>query len=138
MRIKAAGRFDDDDYRKFPSFKLAIKFHDNDFYYTFQSVLQILSESPWFDDRVSQTKQWWADRINELSTPCEHLFQARVDLVKLGYEDSTPSRGNYLKITAKDILLNEEVDEYLAETEWDNGETHVAISSSYDRQFFAV
>lgn len=124
--------------------KLAIKFGDNDFYFTFMPLLDILSESPWFDSNFDVPKECWAEIINRLSAATHVLFQSRPDMVSYGYsalEEELKTAlevRDYVKISPEQILIGEEVDEYLANVEWDNGETFVVILNEYGKSVVAV
>ena len=93
--------------------KIAIKFGDNDFYNCFTGVLKTLLEAKKWYSELPTDKEKLSIIINEISYGCYLLFQNQFEY---GKEYTTKTIDitlkEYLKISPKNILLNEEVDEY--------------------------
>lgn len=88
--------------------KIAIVFGDNDFVNTFMPIMEILSdawahsEPKFFDD-----KKKVCEAINLISEGCYLLFQ------KGDYTERDEHIREYLKVHPGNVLLNEEVDDYI-------------------------
>lgn len=138
-KIISNGRFEKEGYKP-KGQKLAIKFRDNDFYYTFMPLLDILSESPWFDSNFDVPKECWVEMINKLSAATYPLFQSRPDMVAYGHytlEEELKrflEEKKYIKISSDQILLGDEVDEYLSKVDWANGETFIVILNEFGKE----
>lgn len=107
--------------------KIAILFGDNDFYFTFTGVLQtLLNATKVGHTALPMEKDKLAIIINELSLGIylSHQNQFRYKGSD-SMEDHIEHIRKYLKIEAKDILVGDEVQKYLMETEWNNGDTFV-------------
>jgi hypothetical protein len=103
--------------------KIAIIFSDNDFYNCFYGVLQTINLADKWCSLEHLTKEQWATCINEIAYGSYLLFQNR-------FEYGDESQGKYLKekylrVTPDMILLGDEVDEYVKNTEWNNSETFI-------------
>lgn len=105
--------------------KLMICFHDNDFGNTFRGVLVTLVSALVWDKRIELfTKEQWLSVINEISFGSYILWQNGFRYKNS--EDHYEHIREYLKISEKDLLMNEEVDSFMAENgEWQNGESFV-------------
>ena len=111
--------------------KIAILFHDNDFYNTFVGVLKTLGESiKYMDGKENFDKEKLTLIINDIAYSCYLLFQNDWESNEQLKKDETHLR-EYLTIKEKDVLMNEEVDEYKKGTEWDNHETFILEYDSY-------
>ena len=111
--------------------KIAILFHDNDFYNTFVGVLKTLGESiKYMDGKENFDKEKLTLIINDISYSCYLLFQNDWESNSKLREKEASLR-NYLTIKEKGVLMNEEVDEYKKGTEWDNHETFILEYDSY-------
>lgn len=128
--------------------KIAIKFGDNDFYSTFTHVLKILSVAVQKVEyrRVLFTKDkakiCWI--INQLSPICYVLFQNHWEyngFEKIEGHNTSSSEyyqkmQKYLSITEDRILLDEEVEKYFAENDWDNSETFWMVVNDHTGEVF--
>lgn len=105
--------------------KIAIKFGDNDFYGTFHGVLQTILSAKAFKGRMVEDKEQLCEIINQISYGMYLLYQNQFEynIERLG--GVCESTKDWLQISPDRLLLNEEVDIYLRETEWDNGETFI-------------
>ena len=112
--------------RRLDDFRIAIRYHDNDFYFAFLGILHTIDGAcdnarNWRDAGLSTfDKERWAEIINEMMLGMYLLWQNQ-----MCYSCDRESTKKYLTIKPEYVLLNEEVDEYLSKTEWDNGETFV-------------
>lgn len=106
---------------------IAIRFGDNDFGPTFRSLLNSIAYSLEEGIRLgnvfpTRDKEKIAKIISVAAIghyrTCQNPYE---------YNETTPDSqtARYLTIDAEKILLYEEVDEYLAENDWDNAETFV-------------
>ncbi len=116
--------------------KIAIRFGDNDFHSTWTGVLETIAQSFIYgDEDITKDKAALIKALNQLAYPCYFVFQYRWDLE--GKSNSTYKEINedyyrkYLNIEADRVYLNEEVDKYEKETDWNNGETFVLEYNSY-------
>ena len=105
--------------------KIAIKFGDNDFYNCFYGVLETIKNARKWNDKVTEDKEQLCKIINEISYGLYLLYQNSFEYnnEKSGELDNHTKQ--YLQITPDQILINEEVVEYLQEVEWDNSDTYV-------------
>lgn len=118
--------------------KIAIKFGDNDFYNTLRPLLEIIKISQtWKHYRneieLDKTRLCWI--INNLSPIIYIMFQNFWEyngLDKIEIKDTSKSSEfkriqKYLQITEDQLLINNEVDEYIQSLKdgWDNQETHI-------------
>ena len=102
--------------------KIGIVFGDNDFHRTFRSVLKILGEA--LRDGIEMDKEKILDMVNSFSYPCYLLFQNDWDTKEKLAEDRKHDI-EYLTIKMGRLLLDDEVDKYKKEVDWNNGETWI-------------
>lgn len=105
--------------------KIAIKFGDNDFYNTFKGVLETLNGAYKWTDRLPVKKAELCKMINEISYGCYLLYQNQFSYNDEKQGEVCERTKRYLQITPEKILIDKEVDEYLATVEWDNSETFI-------------
>jgi hypothetical protein len=115
--------------------KIAICFHDNDFHCAFTAALNFLKDADIQTGigNITKDKDKLCLLINQLLPICylTHQNHWRYNGLEKETAKSTLTSKeylnikNYLHITADRILLDGEVDEYLEETNWDNGETFI-------------
>ena len=105
--------------------KIAIKFGDNDFYNCFSGVLKTILEAYKWTESLPKDKTHLCKIINEISYGCYLLYQNQFDYNDEASGELCERTKKYLQITPERILLNEEVDEYLAKVDWDNSETFI-------------
>jgi len=106
--------------------KIAIRFHDNDFDNTFRGILQLLLNAYRHYGRLPEDKEELAIIINEISVGIYLSFQNQFeDTRNRTIKEEMEYMREYLKITSDRIMVDEEVDEYLAKTEWNNSETFI-------------
>ena len=106
--------------------KIAIRFHDNDFGNTFIGVLQFLLNAYKHYGQLPEDKAELAIIINEISVGAYFSYQNQFEYThgKTIQEEMVRLR-KYLNITVDRIMVDGEVDEYLAKTEWNNRETFI-------------
>lgn len=106
--------------------RIAIKFGDNDFTCVFECVFELLELYFDKDDNVFNNKEQLYLLINSLMFPAYLLKQNKFSYSAEDFKHYEYLRDLYLKIKGIDnLLINEEVDKYLAENDWDNGEVFV-------------
>lgn len=102
--------------------KIGIKFHDNDFYVTFTSLLYMLYEANKESKDLTSDKTKLAFIINSAIYGCYAVFQNRC---RYGEEKDLLDNKRlkeYLTITPNDIIIDSEIDAHLnSDTFW-NGE----------------
>lgn len=94
--------------------KIAIKFHDSDFRYTFLSVLEIIKKSERTIHNPMNNKDLICKFINSMSFALEVL---RTGITHIYSHEKHRKLEQYLKISEDKILINEEVDEYIQKTD---------------------
>lgn len=100
--------------------KLAIRFSDNDFYYTIAAFLRVLLPDESFTHHLANDLKFTKAQIVELFNGMAYsLYLLKQNAWRYKPGENTQS---YLKITEKNVYLDGEVDSYLAEHTWDNGE----------------
>lgn len=92
--------------------KLIIKFPDNDYYNTFYGVLSTLKCASKWNEKYPKDKEALCIVINSIIYGCYLLFQ------KSDYEHL--STKEYLKISINDILIDDEVEQFLSSKESEN------------------
>ena len=108
-------------------YKIAIKFGNNDYLYTFQKVLEILKLSI-EGGNFCFSKKEILQIINKISFGCYLLFQNKFE-----YNSNEAKRISKkdLKIKINQILIDEQVDKYLLKLKkingyvYDNSETFI-------------
>lgn len=114
--------------------KIAIKFGDNDFHNTFIPLLETLNRAYQHTGNLPEDKSKLCFIINQLSVNMYLLFQNQYEYngmenVKDGLKTDENKEWihikEYFQISPETLLLNEEVDKYLSETEWDNCDTYL-------------
>lgn len=123
--------------------KIAIRFGDNDFGNTFMAVLRHLKDAHDFHKEVTTDKVRLAEMISKLAIICYVTHQNHFDYngfenVEAPFADSEyyKSTERYLTVTPDQILINEEVDAYVAATPDDNSETFVLDTTLYNNQIY--
>lgn len=108
---------------KYNPFVMLIKFGDNDFCSTFACVLKMLQSINY----STTDKNKLLKTINELSYPAYRLAQNNFEYDNgQGEEAHSNHIKNYLTIKESNLVLgHKEVDKYLLETNWNNGEDFV-------------
>ena len=112
--------------------KIGIIFKDNDFHNTFFGVLKVLHESWKHTDRIQNDKKQLCLIINNLSPACYALFQNNHSEMFKSEDRS------YLYISPDKILLNEEVDEYLSKTSWNNHQTFILDTDLHNNNIYSI
>lgn len=84
--------------------KIAIRFGDNDFFQTFEGVLNVLLEAHRRGVVLPKDKEKLVKIINELSNVCYFLYQTNCEELK---------QDDYLQIKEGQLFIDNEVDEYL-------------------------
>lgn len=105
--------------------KIAIKFGDNDFYNCFTGVLKTLYEAYKWQDKLPEDKEKLCKIINEISYGCYLAFQNQFSYNDEKSGEFCERTKLYLQIKPEQILLNEEVDAYLASDAFMNSETFI-------------
>lgn len=105
--------------------KIAIKFGDNDFYNCFYGVLETIKNARKWNEKVTEDKELLCKIINEISYGTYLLYQNSFEYNEEKSGELCERTRKYLQITPDQILLNEEVTEYLKESDWDNSETYI-------------
>jgi hypothetical protein len=113
--------------------KIAIRFGDNDFHDTFYGVAESMFSMWKHTDYLPKDKSKLAFLINGLSPI---MYVGRDNCWK--YNGLETANGNeternehythikqYLQLTENKILIDEEVDEFVSKTDWDNHETYI-------------
>lgn len=93
--------------------KVAIKFGDNDYYKSFVGVLEAIKNAR----SIPQDKEKICEIVNEISYGMYLLYQNPLE--------EGDNIKQYLQIKPDDILIDDEVEKYLEEFEWNNSETFV-------------
>jgi hypothetical protein len=113
---------------KYNPFVVAIRFGDNDFYYTFTTLLRTLGLMANESDKYKNLDKTTLLKIlNDLVYPMYRLSQNKYEYTngKTEEEYSTHIK-NYLKIKKDNLLIGRvEVDQYISDNPWDNGETFI-------------
>lgn len=129
--------------------KIAIKFGDNDFGNTFLPLLAILNASYLHTKYLPKDKKKLCFLINSLSPIAYVLFQNQweyngLEDVKNGLETEKNKEfiqtKKYLveEMLPTDILVDKEVDDYLAKHDWDNGETYILDTTLYNNKIYSL
>lgn len=129
-------------------FKIAIKFGDNDFGNTFRAVLVFLYDAYKYD-KLPEDKEKLCWLINSLSPIAyvSHQNQWDYNGLEIGKTSETSANSEflhtkeYLQITPKKILLNEEVDNYikrLGKEPWDNSETFILDTTLSSNNIYSI
>ena len=105
--------------------KIAIKFGDNDFYNCFTGVLKTVLEAYKWQGGMVLDKARFCMIINEISYGCYLLFQNQFSYNEEKTGNICQRTKDYLKIKPEQILINEEVDAYLASDAFMNSETFI-------------
>lgn len=106
--------------------KIAIVTHDNDFTSTYRGVLETLKYAFYYKGKLSFTKQQLCEIINDITLSNYKLSQNQYEYTNgKTFEEHYKHIKKYLTREEKDILLNEEVDKYLEENDWNNSETFI-------------
>jgi hypothetical protein len=105
--------------------KIAIKFGDNDFYNCFYGVLETIKNAIKWNDKVTTDREQLCKIINEISYGLYLLYQNSFEYNEEKSGDLHPRTKEYLKITPDQILINDEVVNYLSGIEWANSEVYV-------------
>ncbi len=133
---------------KINKFKIAIKFGDNDFGNTFRAVLVFLYDAYKYD-KLPEDKEKLCWLINNLS-PIAYVSNQNQwvynGLQNIKADETTTNSEflrtkQYLQITTKQILLNEEVDKYiksLGKDAWDNSETFILDTSLFSNNIYSI
>lgn len=130
--------------------KIAILFHDNDFYYTFSGVLKALLAVWQMTDYLPKDKKQLTVLINALAAPMylanQNCWQYN-GLDKINPEDTLESDEylhikKWVTITPDKILIDEEVDDMINTGESDgrfffNGEYFVLDTTFYSDQVYS-
>ena len=126
--------------------KIAIKFGDNDFGNTFYAVLKLLHESFKHTGHLPTDKKKLKWLINSLSPILYVTHQNQWEYNGLQDSEDTENSKEFLhaknylteKVKEEDILINEEVDEYLKITDWDNSETFILDTYLYNNNVYSI
>lgn len=114
--------------------KIAITFGDNDFYYLFEDTFKMFFKSKMLKDLG--TNKYRISFILSHLLPISYLMNQNcftyngLNLIGIDEPIDSDDKGfnnmnNYFKLRTEQILLNEEVDEYIKNNDWDNGETFI-------------
>lgn len=113
--------------------KIALVFGDNDFWKTQFNLMKLLNDAfQWNGNLKNLTKEEICFIINELSLGFYIIFQSR-DITELIYSEiELNNTRDYLKVYPKDILFNDEVDEYLeTHSQCGNSDTNIIDTDTY-------
>lgn len=97
-----------------------VKFRDNDFYFTFISLVEYLNT-------VEHLKEFNKDQLCEII----NIFLYPMYLLhqnKYRYREGSSSTKDYLKVSSNDILIGEELYSFLETTSWENSEFYYSLS----------
>ena len=127
--------------------KLAIVFGDNDFVNTFNGVLKSIFEIYLYDPTLNLDKDRLCWIINKLSPVFYIARQADwesgqgsglVSPQDLINDKDFLITENHVMIHPSQILLNEEVDKYLEQIAWNNGETFILDTSLHTNNIYSI
>jgi len=119
--------------------KLAIRFGDNDFGNCFRGLLKTLSNAYKYNNRAIITdKQKLCLIINELSYGHYLLFQNQFEYNEEAAGILNQHTKDYLQITPEKLMINEEVDKFLSENDWDNSETFIIDFTQNEPYIFSI
>lgn len=128
--------------------KIAIQFGDNDFGNTFYAVLKVLYSSFKHTGHLPEDKEKLCFLINSLSPILYITHQNQWEYN--GLEKATGQNTDkneeflhtkdYLQIKPEAILLNKEVDDYIASLPdgWDNGETFILDTYIHNNNVYSI
>jgi hypothetical protein len=105
--------------------KIAIIFHNNDFYNCFYGVLEIIKNARKWNDRVTEDKLLLCKIINEISYGSYLLYQNSFEYNDEKSGDICERTKKYLQINPSQILINNEVTDYLLKNNIGNSETFI-------------
>jgi len=121
--------------------KIAIKFGDNDFHSTFNPIMDTLYAAFLYHGGLPENKKKLLIMINSISYGFYLLFQNQFEY-NGEISGEVSSTKDYLILTEKKLLLNEEVDEYLKSLEpyggGDNSSTFILDTSLYNNNIYCV
>ena len=109
--------------------KIAIKFGDNDFYNCFYGILETIKNAECWNNNITRDKEKLCKIINQISYGIYLLYQNSFEYNEEKDGNLCERTKNYLQITSDKILIDEEVDTYLKEINWDNSETFILINN---------
>lgn len=128
--------------------KIAIKFGDNDFGNTFYAVLKFLHEAFKHTGHLPTDKKKLQWLINSLSPIIyvSHQNQWEYNGLEEAEGDTTDTNKEFLHtkkylikgVRLEDILVNEEVDDYIKSTDWDNSETFILDTHLYNNNVYSL
>ena len=117
--------------------KIAIKFGDNDFINTFSPLMDTLFKSYVYHNSLPDNKPQLLKLINSVSFGFYMMFQNRFEYDNLNDENEHTRK--YLQIDENKLLLNEEVDAYLAEVgAGDNYSTFIIDTDLYNNNVYII
>lgn len=132
---------------KMEGIKIAIIFGDNDFRNTFYGVLNFLYDAFKHTGSLPTDKSKLQFLINSISPICyvSHQNQWKYNGLENVENNSTEMNKQFLhikkyvgNINIENILVNEEVDKYLSETDWNNFETFILDTYLDDDNVYSV
>ena len=118
--------------------KIAIRFHDNDFGITFHIVLETLLSAYDWDNKLPTNKELLLKIINEISYGCYLAGQNQFEYNEEKNGELHQKTKQYLQLQTKNILINEEVDNFLKENDWDNGETFILDTNIKTNPIYSI
>lgn len=121
--------------------KIAIKFGDNDFHSTWFPIMETLKSAYDYNGELPQTKEELLIIINNLSCGFYLAFQNQFK-----YNDEKnleiSHTKKYLILTEEELLLNDEVDNYLKSLEpfggIDNSSTFILDTELYNNNVYVI
>jgi hypothetical protein len=116
--------------------KIAIRFSDNDFWYTFRHLLRLM-EHVGLESYAHLDKAGLVDLLNKAIPGVYFLVQNRLRPDCLTREvDLAPHISNYLKLTEKNIYIDDEVDVFVREHGHNcNRDFHILDTNVYLKSF---
>ena len=134
--------------KKIEGIKIAIKFGDNDFRNTFAAVLEVLFSAFKYNGYLSTDKKKLQFLINSLAPIMyvSHQNQWEYNGLEKAEGDTTETNKEFVHIKkyltegvqVEDILVNEEVDEYLKNNDWSNSETFILDTYLYNNNIYSI
>jgi len=122
--------------------KLAIVTGDNDFYYTWNGILRSIQyASNNGNSALTSNKVKLCELINAM-IPTHYLLHQNhwsyngLEKIEEGAlkNKEVVDIAKYLSVVPNDLLIDEEVDRYLRDTRWDNGETFIFDSTASNQE----
>lgn len=96
--------------------KIGIKFSDNDFYYTFTAFLRFLLPDETYTHHMAQTIKYTKKQVADLfNVMALGIYLVKQNAWRYGDANSFLHTQEYLKIKESDVMLDDEVDKFIAD-----------------------